>query len=81
MNAGEAIKKILKEDIHEDQKWLAKELGVAFSTLNTIVRKGNPTMGKLLWILDKLGYEVVLRPKKGTNISGRSIVIDSVRED
>lgn len=77
MDTKQAVKKILKNE-NTTQKELAKKLGYAYATgVSTLLAKNNPTVDKLIRILDAIGYEIVLRPKNGTNKVSRSVILDN----
>lgn len=75
MNVSEAIKKVLDNE-NTTQTELCKKMNIPKTTLNTALRNGNITINKLLNIMNELGYEIVLRPKNGTNKVERSVTID-----
>ena len=81
MNTKKALKTILKQE-HKTQKDLSETLGYARPTsLNTILRSNNPRLENLVKMMDALGYEIVLRPKTGSDKVARSVVLDMEGEE
>lgn len=80
MKTKQAIKKILKQE-HMTQKVLSEKMGYARpSSLNTVLRANNPKIETLVNIMDALGYEVVLRPKNGSDKVARSVILNNEEE-
>lgn len=80
MKTKQAIKKILKQE-HMTQKELSEKTGYARpSSLNTVLRANNPKIETLVNIMDALGYEVVLRPKNGSDKVSRSVILNNEEE-
>ena len=80
MKTKQAIKKILKQE-HMTQKVLSEKMGYARpSNLNTVLRANNPKIETLVNIMDALGYEVVLRPKNGSDKVSRSVILNNEEE-
>lgn len=80
MKTKEAIKTILKQE-HMTQKELSERLGYARPTgFSTILKTNNPSVGKLVYIMSELGYEVVLRPKSGSDKVARSVILNNEEE-
>ena len=80
MRISDAIKTILKNE-HKTQKELSEMLGYPrITTLNTSLRRGNMTTKKIIEICDALDYEIVLRPKSGTNKLERTVILDEYDE-
>lgn len=79
MNVTDAIKIILRNE-HKSQTDLCKDLGVAKTTLNTQLRKGNITTDSLIKIMNELGYEILLRPKNGIDKVERTVVVDKTEK-
>ena len=80
MKTKKAIKKILKQE-HMTQKVLSEKMGYARpSSLNTVLRANNPKIETLVNIIDALGYEVVLRPKNGSDKVSRSVILNNEEE-
>ena len=50
------------------------------SSLNTVLRANNPKIETLVNIIDALGYEVVLRPKNGSDKVSRSVILNNEEE-
>ena len=76
MKLGEAINKLVKDTKHSHAS-LAKELGrkSPASIGNAIVRN-NMNVDSLLEITDKLGYEIIIRPKRGGDTAERTIRLE-----
>ncbi len=77
MKIGDVLKKLMKDN-HTTYRQLANDLGSAStSTLSKVLRTNNITTQKLLAICDKLGYQVILKPKYGDDKAARTIVLDN----
>ena len=78
MKTKQAIKKILKQE-HMTQKVLSEKVGYARpSSLNTVLISNNPET--LVKIMDTLGYEIILRPKNGSDKVARSVILNNEEE-
>lgn len=75
MKLNEAINSI-KEMCNATQKQIIDEIGIKQGAFTTMMKRNNMQVKTLIGIADALDYEVVLRPKKGTNKTERSVIID-----
>ena len=63
------------------QKVLSEKMDYARpSSLNTVLRANNPKIETLVNIMDALGYEIVLRPKNGSDKVSRSVILNNEEE-
>ncbi len=77
MKVKDAIIKILKQE-HITQKELSDKLGYARPTsLNTLLSTNNPNTDNLIKIMDALGYDIILKPKSGSDKVARSITLNN----
>lgn len=74
MDTKEAVKKILKSE-HMTKKELSEKMGYARATSLQSVLK-NPSIKILIRMMNELDYEIVLKPKNGTDKAKRFIVLD-----
>ena len=80
MKTKQAIKKILKQE-HMTQKVLSEKVGYARpSSLNTVLISNNPQIETLVKIMDTSGYEIILRPKNGSDKVARSVILNNEEE-
>lgn len=76
MKVKDAIIKILKQE-HITQKELSEKLGYARPTsLNTLLNTNNPKTDNLIKIMDALNYDIILKPKSGSDKVARSIILN-----
>lgn len=76
MKLNEAIRNVIKM-CNKTQNEVATDIGSSQGALATMLMRNNMQVQTLITIADNLGYELVLRPKSGTNKSERTVVIDS----
>jgi len=80
MKIKQAVKKILKQE-NLTQIELSERMGYARSTsLSTVLSSNNPKANNLIKMMDALGYEIVLRPKNGSNKVARSVILNDEEE-
>lgn len=78
-NAGKVVRKLF--DVEKTrQSYLAERLGITRYTLHSRLVSKNPTIESLCEIIDALGYEMVIRPKRGSGASGGVEVIEYKKE-
>ena len=75
MKLNDAIKEIIKMS-NKSQNEVGREIGMQSGAFSTMMRRNNMQVKTLLSICNILGYEVVLRPAKGTNKSERTVIIE-----
>lgn len=80
MKTQQAIKKLLNQE-HMTQTDLSDKIGYArVTSLNTVLRSNNPKIESLIKITDALDYEIVLRPKTGSDKVARSVILNNEEE-
>ena len=77
MKIKQAVKKILKQE-NLTQIELSERMGYARSS--TVLSSNNPKANNLIKMMDALGYEIVLRPKNGSNKVARSVILNNEEE-
>ena len=80
MKLNEAIRELLKM-CNISQNGLGEKIGMKSGAFATVMKRNNMQVKTLLAITNALGYEIVLRPKSGTNRSERTVVVDMVGEE
>lgn len=75
MKASDIIKQAMKET-RTTQVQLVEQLGVNHqSSVSVRINSDNPLLGNFVEIIDALGYEVVVQPKKrGRRPAGQEVV-------
>ena len=73
-NFKEALGEVLGEE-NKKKKELAEDLGFSPMRLYSIEKASNPTLGVLIRIANRMGYDVILKPKSGTDIARRTKVL------
>lgn len=81
MNFREAVKQMIKNE-HITQVELAEKMGFKTQAgVSSLLLKKGVSISTLLKVCEATEYEIVLRPKKGSNKAERTLIIDEIVSD